>query len=187
MPEGDAVMRRGFTLIELLVVIGIIGLLIGITLPVASSAIESARVVRCQANLRTIGQGLTMYLDAGDGLLPFAAWPADIAQDRLQAIEALSPHVGAPVPVWDDELDEAARFDPWVCPSDRVMAQHTGTSYTYSPYQFFQLLGRDFRREATTIYRTTRPPIPVFFDALRWHDARNELLIDGSVQRSRRR
>jgi prepilin-type N-terminal cleavage/methylation domain-containing protein len=61
---------RGFTLVELLVVIGIIVVLIGILLPVASRAQESARRVKCAGNLRQMGQAILAYATSNDGKFP---------------------------------------------------------------------------------------------------------------------
>ncbi len=52
-----------FTLIELLVVIGIIALLMSILVPTLAAARRRGHAVKCLANLRSLGQGIAIYLD----------------------------------------------------------------------------------------------------------------------------
>jgi prepilin-type N-terminal cleavage/methylation domain-containing protein len=61
---------RGFTLVELLVVIGIIAVLVGILLPALNRAREGARRTSCLANLRSLGQLITMYANQNKGQIP---------------------------------------------------------------------------------------------------------------------
>jgi prepilin-type processing-associated H-X9-DG protein len=63
-----------FTIIELLVVIGVIAVLLGILLPALNKARRTADTTVCLANLRTIGQAMTMYVSESKGWLPGSGW-----------------------------------------------------------------------------------------------------------------
>jgi prepilin-type N-terminal cleavage/methylation domain-containing protein len=58
---------RGLTLVEILVVIAIIALLVAVLLPMMSGARRSAARLECQANLRQLSTGWSLYLDAHGG------------------------------------------------------------------------------------------------------------------------
>jgi len=62
--------KSGFTLVELLVVIGILTVLITMLLPALNRARQQADSIKCQSNLRTIGQGFAMYRQAWNNWMP---------------------------------------------------------------------------------------------------------------------
>jgi prepilin-type processing-associated H-X9-DG protein/prepilin-type N-terminal cleavage/methylation domain-containing protein len=66
--------RTGFTLVELLVVIGIIALLIAILMPALTRARQAATLVRCQSNLRQIGQAVLIYASRNGDFVPWGTW-----------------------------------------------------------------------------------------------------------------
>jgi type II secretory pathway pseudopilin PulG len=55
--------RKAFSIIELLMVIAVCSLMISLTIPVVSSARESARRVSCQSSLRQLGMAVTRHVD----------------------------------------------------------------------------------------------------------------------------
>ena len=65
-------LRKAFTLVELLVVIGIIVLLISILMPALRSAWDSAKTIRCAANLRNVYQSMAAYAAENKAALPAA-------------------------------------------------------------------------------------------------------------------
>ena len=62
--------QLGFSLVELLVVIGIIGVLMGILIPVISRVRRNAATTECMNNLRQIGALYIMYANQNDDWVP---------------------------------------------------------------------------------------------------------------------
>lgn len=140
-------MRRGFTLIELLVVISVIALLISIVLPALGSSRETARRAKCMVNLRSIGQGFQLYLDANKGVFPkLNPLHGNGTPNDPSLLELLSEFLDAEVPRREDPNNSSSSFivnDPFKCPADPVIEQQNnvwrrtyeemGTSYEYIP------------------------------------------------------
>ncbi|MBM7854068.1 prepilin-type N-terminal cleavage/methylation domain-containing protein [Desulfohalotomaculum tongense] len=64
--------RRGFTLVELMVVVAIIGILVGIAVPLFNKSTSSAEKKACHANQRIIeGAAMQYYAEKN-------TWPSDV-------------------------------------------------------------------------------------------------------------
>ena len=92
---------RAFTLIELLVVIAIVALLIGILLPALGRARTSARMLKCQINIRQIETAHQLYMNANKDLFVDAGL-AHGGVTTLQGVRrawpfALAEYYGAPL------------------------------------------------------------------------------------------
>src|SRR4051812_4804301 len=68
---------HGFSLVELLVVIGIIGILMGLLIPVTMRARRAARGTQCANNMRQLGNFMLMYANANNDYFPFAGTSDD--------------------------------------------------------------------------------------------------------------
>lgn len=60
----------GFTLTELVIVIGIICILVGLLFPAVSRVRDAAQAARCSSNLRQLAQGMLLYAQDHNGVLP---------------------------------------------------------------------------------------------------------------------
>ncbi len=106
-----------FTLVELLVVIVIVAVLAGIILPVMSSSRSVAQSAKCQANLRQIGAGLTLYANDNNNILSNSAYPST-------AVAAKTATDNNTYYKWMDAIFPYASSEKiFLCPSD------TGAKY----------------------------------------------------------
>jgi prepilin-type N-terminal cleavage/methylation domain-containing protein/prepilin-type processing-associated H-X9-DG protein len=115
--RGGRNLGKGFTLVELLVVIGIIGILVAILLPALSKARDAANTVKCQANLKSIGQAIQIYIVNSRGVLPFGYWNG--------MFDPISHPVGVGGAYWGD-------FNPEYAADWTILLQNA-MSPTYAP------------------------------------------------------
>ncbi|MCK4624736.1 MAG: type II secretion system protein [Phycisphaerae bacterium] len=104
--------QRAFTLVELLVVVAIIALLVSILLPTLNRAKESARMVKCLANLHAIGTAANMYAAYNNDYVPRDA--DDLTPGYYYFGARFSPYLGGPeVPLEYDAptADSAYMYD----------------------------------------------------------------------------
>lgn len=117
--------RDGFTLIELLVVVSIIGLLIGILLPVMAKVRGAAEKVTCSSSLRQLGLVIESYTIENKEVYPIARYipePFVSSSPYPPIMEALDGYL--------DQAGEEAKV--YKCPDDDQVYDLAGVSYEYN-------------------------------------------------------
>ncbi len=185
---------RAFTLIELLVVISIIGLLVGLTLPALESSRQTARRVKCLANLRSFGQGIATYMNDSKDVLPYVRPlhdPDASGTNDVSLLDVMTAYLSVPKPVREIPGDASSLFvqvaDVFRCPSDTVgkdaatgfepLWRSAGVSYEYFAGSIMlgaeQALVNDPARAVTKTYEQPRwRELPVMLDNDDWHNLR---------------
>ena len=150
---------RAFTLVELLVVIGIIGLLMGILMPVLGRVQEAGRRTACASNLKQLGNAYQMYLNEN----PMPWIPHDKGFPSLP--ETLDRYLAGSTGVWacpsDTLTSPVAAF-----PDANRFVEVYQSSYDYNRF-FNQFEGGDIDSDASKFVRAValagnreRNPIP---------------------------
>jgi prepilin-type N-terminal cleavage/methylation domain-containing protein len=112
--------EKGFTLVELMVVALIIGILIGIAVPMFNVARATAQKRTCQANLRTIDGAITTY-NAAEDIYP----PTDTLDNTHVLVTAKYLKTAPKCPTADAVYSIAGTDPPYaVCPN-------TASPHTY--------------------------------------------------------
>lgn len=181
-----AASRGGWTLIEILVVIAVIAVLVGLTIPVASSVVGSARATRCASGLRAFGQAFQAYRQQNRDLYPFAAGPVDLRSGQVAPLDALSPHMDVALPTWDGVTMNVS--EPYRCPADRKRAADSGFSYFYRSIEAMGMWAAESGPSLAIVEFSRKlgdkpkEQLLVDFDAVHQRGF-NRLLVDGSVTR----
>jgi type II secretory pathway pseudopilin PulG len=171
----------------MLVVISIVVVLVSILLPALSQARETARNVKCLANIKGVGVGLQLYMSTeSKGLLPRVR-PLNDGNNTNDPslLDVLAKYTDAAMPVKVGDNDWVVS-DPWRCPSDRgsedeatqfkPLWQYNGTSYEYVPAFVMvaaeMLTVREVQWGCTKAYEQAQPALPLMIDADDWHNPR---------------
>ena len=112
-------MKR-FTLIELLVVIAIIAILAGMLMPALQQAREKARAISCMNNQKTMGSGVTMYVNDSR----FLPGRGDGSTSNGNLTVRIGPYLGYGKMMYSTPAvyykDKRSVMPVFVCPSDNA-------------------------------------------------------------------
>jgi len=121
---------RGFTLVELLIVVAIVAVLASLALPAFKRSLESAKTVKCLANLKQLGQATLAYNADNQQLLPPAAVQYSAGGMTLWYLE-IRPYLGATntsLPT-SKQYPYGRNLDVFYCPSVSYDRAYPHTQY----------------------------------------------------------
>jgi prepilin-type N-terminal cleavage/methylation domain-containing protein len=152
--------HRGFTLIEMLIVLAVIGVLAGVGIPLARSAIGKSREATCLNQLRTLGVALEGYLQDHQQILPdLEAGRSSKTEDVAVLDVVLLPYVDSP--------------DAFRCPQDSKEFEKSGSSYLWN---FTQSKRRITDLWFYQIDEDHPDKIPLITDKESWHPSGTNFL-----------
>jgi prepilin-type N-terminal cleavage/methylation domain-containing protein len=108
---------EGFTLIELMIVILIIGILVGIAVPVFASSRTNAELRTCKSNMRLIKSASSVYAASNDS----GAYPGDMS-DLYPAHLDIMPE--CPVTGPYDQAPNSIDWNGCTAPPDPTCSEH---------------------------------------------------------------
>lgn len=94
--------RRAFSLLEVLAAIAVLGLLVAVAVPIFEKIRAGGDRTAAVANMRTIGQGISLYAADHGGMLPGPLWPGQMPQldpgREGRLVRELASHLDIAVP-----------------------------------------------------------------------------------------
>lgn len=123
---------RGFSLVELLVVLGILAVLVSLLLPTLAKARREADYVRCQGQMKQIGEMMAVYMGNNGGWLFPPLLGVNVPPSERWTVKVLK--MGRlPEPAPDPAAQNPADYTPkyMLCPADSADAvvQSDGSPY----------------------------------------------------------
>ncbi len=185
LPAVEERERAAFTLVELLVVVAIIALLLAILLPALNRAKQTARMVKCQSNVRQLAVGMNMYLSEDPGAeLEISATGSSIARmgttwyaiGQLYAMDSAVPGIAYCPDAGAGGYEQAIPPDPdkWTTASGRIdvhyVTRRGGISHGWPERYVTREMDATPKRSYVTL-RAAPPGMVLFVDRrLQWYD-----------------